>query len=86
MAFPITEIQLQKHFSIKKYQKKPKTGKTHPRIHFWPLQGGFSTIATYKKCIFSKSPNSLILKFWLMIPTTHTFLKSLNPAMVDLKI
>ena len=37
----------------------------------------------YKKGIFSKSFNVLILKFQVVFPTTHTILKSLKPAMED---
>ena len=44
----------------------PKPGKTHLRNHFWPLESGFSAIATYKTYIFSKSPNGPILKFLLV--------------------
>ena len=44
----------------------PKPEKTHLRSHFWPLQSGFSAIATYKTRIFSKPPNGPILKFFLV--------------------
>ena len=44
----------------------PKPGKTHLRNHFWPLESGFSAIATYKTRIFSKSSNGPILKFFLV--------------------
>ena len=33
----------------------PKPGKTHLRNHFWPLESGFSAIATYKTYIFSNA-------------------------------
>ena len=33
----------------------PKSGKTHLRNHFRPLESGFSAIATYKMRVFSKS-------------------------------
>ena len=51
-----------------KYPPKPR--KTHLRNHFWPLESGFSAIATYKTYVFSKSCNVTILKFfwWHLTP------------------
>ena len=44
----------------------PKPRKTHLRNHFWPLESGFSAIATYETYVFSKSPNGPVLKFLLV--------------------
>ena len=65
-----------------KYTPKPK--KTHLRNHFWPLESGFSAIATYKTNIFSKSCNVPILNFFLVIPDTFSIPKSLTELMGDL--
>ena len=64
-----------------KYPPKPR--KTHLRNHFWPLESGFSAIATYKTYDFSKSPNVPILKFFLVIPDTFPIPKSLTEVMGD---
>ena len=64
-----------------KYPPKPR--KTHLRNHFWPLESGFSAIATYKTYVFSKSPNVPILKFFLVIPDTFSIPKSLTEVMED---
>ena len=44
----------------------PKPGKTHLRNHFWPLESGFSAIATYKTYVFSNAPNSRISKLGIL--------------------
>ena len=64
-----------------KYPPKPR--KTHLRNHFWPLESGFSAIATYKTYVFSKSSNVPILKFFLVIPDTFPIPKSLTEVMGD---
>ena len=64
-----------------KYPPKPR--KTHLRNHFWPLESGFSAIATYKTYVFSKSPNVPILKFFLVIPDTFPIPKSLTEVVED---
>ena len=64
-----------------KYPPKPR--KTHLRNHFWPLESGFSAIATYKTYVFSKSSNVPILKFFLVIPDTFPIPKSLTEVMED---
>merc|ERR1712208_232246 len=66
----------------RKYPPKPR--KTHLRNHFWPLESGFSAIATYKTYVFSKSSNVPILKFFLVIPDTFSIPKSLTEVMGDL--
>ena len=48
------------------YKVPPKPRITHLRNHFWPLESGFSAIATYKIYVFSKSPNGPISKFLLV--------------------
>ena len=50
----------------------PKPGKTHLRNPFWPFESGFSAIATYKTYVFSKPPNSRILKFGILAGLIHT--------------
>ena len=64
-----------------KYPPKPR--KTHLRNHFWPLESGFSAIATYKTYDFSKSSKVPILKFFLVIPDTFPIPKSLTEVMED---
>ena len=64
-----------------KYPPKPR--KTHLRNHFWPLESGFSAIATYKTYDFSKSSKVPILKFFLVIPDTFPIPKSLTEVMGD---
>ena len=64
-----------------KYPPKPR--KTHLRNHFWPLESGFSAIATYKTYDFSKSSNVPILNFFLVIPDTFPIPKSLTEVMED---
>ena len=64
-----------------KYPPKPR--KTHLRNHFWPLESGFSAIATYKTYVFSKSSNVPILNFFLVIPDTFSIPKSLTEVMGD---
>ena len=65
----------------RKYPPKPR--KTHLRNHFWPLESGFSAIATYKTYVFSKSSNVPILNFFLVIPDTFSIPKSLTEVMED---
>ena len=65
----------------RKYPPKPR--KTHLRNHFWPLESGFSAIATYKTYVFSKSSNVPILKFFLVIPDTFPIPKSLTEVVED---
>ena len=64
-----------------KYPPKPR--KTHLRNHFWPLESGFSAIATYKTYVFSKSSNVPILKICGVISDTYPSLKSLTKVMED---
>ena len=50
-----------------KYPQKPR------KTHFWPLESGFSAIATYKTRVFSNAPNSRILKFGILNCFIHTY-------------
>ena len=72
-ALPITETTKRKTHCNRKYPPKPR--KTHLRNHFWPLESGFSAIATYKTRVFSKPSNGPILKFFLVV---QLFLKKFN--------
>ena len=50
-ALPITETKKTKTLCNTKYPSEP--GKTHLRNSFWPIESGFSAIATYKMHVFS---------------------------------
>ena len=78
-ALPITESKNSRKQTPPKYPPKPR--KTHLRNHFWPLESGFSAIATYKTYVFSKSSNVPILKFFLVIPDTFSIPKNLTEVM-----